>query len=111
MHTQVNLQHVQSGLYVSLSSARAKQDGALKLKLAPDSTHSGFIVLPGYKSSSLGDVVQYGHGLTFRNDVLKNFIHVAPPLPYAEQCTAKGLLLPWWDVAGRINHHHPYVSL
>lgn len=121
--TQVNIQHVQSGLYVSLSSARAKQDGALKLKLAPDNLHSGFTVLPGYKSSSLGDVVQYGHGLTFRNDVLKNYIHVAQhsrhdesepekwyekPLQAAPQSQKPPG--PWWDRDGHSDHHHPYVE-
>jgi len=76
---QVMIQHVESELYLTMTGDRAHQDGCLMCKLQPDGPKSGFTVTPGYRSSALGDNVQYGHGLNFLHDILKSYLHVATP--------------------------------
>jgi len=114
---QVNIQHVHSGLFITLCSSRAKQDGALKVKLGPDSPNSGFTIMPGYKSSVMGDVVQYGHGMTLLNDELKSYLHIyVTPSNTFDSDHEHGLIsdgnAPWWNPnnAAASEHHHPYVD-
>ena len=76
---QIMVQHVESELYLNMTTERAQQDGALMCKLAADGPRAGFTICPGYKSSAMGDKVQFGQGMMLSHDILKSYIHVATP--------------------------------
>jgi hypothetical protein len=77
--TEINLQHVKSGLYVTVVHGAAPFDPDCRtITLAPCSANSAFKFMPRYKAQSNGSIVFYKHWLLVESAVLAaNFIHTS----------------------------------
>ena len=80
--SEVQLRHVASRLYLSISNQKSRTPGALQMRLSESGHGAGggshFTILPGYKTSTLGEPVLFGHGITLHNSKLLSWFAVNP---------------------------------
>ena len=74
---EILLKHSDSGFYLNMTTEPALEEGALKVKLEPHTDNAALRVIPGYKSSNIGDKVQFGHGIALHHGDLKAWIHAS----------------------------------